>query len=539
MTSIVRVQILACLTVAFVASESSLGAVFPPRSTTNSTGRQTGLYLYLRPDTAVPLSPQRIAEVRASEELTRRFYAEASGGKLDLRYTEIVDVPITLVTGSDGNLHRPNDWFGIAENYVRNQYGIEPESYRVNLFDVSATPGDVGQGWAGIATFPGNNLAMQTNITEGFGQIVVDHELGHRFGAPHSSAWRVTRDDRFTPCGWSSKSGAFEAYSPAKHGAVATPFGVELDDYGDPFSVMGNIHREQFSVHQKLTNMNWLTGAQVPDLDEAGEGTFRIYAHDQLQATYSAAQEVWGVVDGYDTNSVYGLTFDKNAELWNKNTRRFESRQQTVTVEFRQDEGVLFYLNDGVLDLDPTGANDRNHRERGLGVGERIEDIAFGTSYFIGTGTAGEFLASNPTAPSPYWEVRPEWYEFRVLSEGLDAIGSFVDIAVDLVQYVPLGDLNDDGLFNDLDVNLLVANWLTDTNGLNSIAQQQRGDLNNSGFVDQSDAFLLRRILFENARFADAAAVLTLVPEPGAVVPGSLALVIGLCVALTRKRGGR
>jgi hypothetical protein len=93
-------------------------------------------------------------------------------------------------------------------------------------------------------------------------------------------------------------------------------------------------------------------------------------------------------------------------------------------------------------------------------------------------------------------------------------------------------------MFNSLDVNLLVANWLTDTSELNSIAQQQRGDLNNSGFVDQSDAFLLRRILFGNQRFADAAAVLTLVPEPSTAITTSMALVVGLFVVSAQKKIG-
>lgn len=124
----------------------------------------------IRPDTAPSLSQAKIDAIRARERVTREYYAEASGGKLDLRYTDVVDVPITLVLNpQDNQLHRPNDWWGIAENYVRNTYGLEPDSYQLNLFDVNATPEDVNQGWSGVATFPGNNLVMLAAPGPGWG----------------------------------------------------------------------------------------------------------------------------------------------------------------------------------------------------------------------------------------------------------------------------------------------------------------------------------------------------------------------------------
>jgi hypothetical protein len=115
-------------------SPTAWAAVYPGRGITASTGNQRGLYLVLRPDTAPPLNQAKIDAIRASEAVTREFYAEASGGKLDLHYADIVDVPITLVTNpQDNQLHRPHDWWGPAENYVRNQLGLEPESYQLNL----------------------------------------------------------------------------------------------------------------------------------------------------------------------------------------------------------------------------------------------------------------------------------------------------------------------------------------------------------------------------------------------------------------------
>ena len=81
-------------------------AVFPGRGITASTGNQRGLYLAIRPDTATPLSQAKIDAIRASERVTREFYAEASGGKLNLRYTDVVDVPIALTLNpQDNQLH--------------------------------------------------------------------------------------------------------------------------------------------------------------------------------------------------------------------------------------------------------------------------------------------------------------------------------------------------------------------------------------------------------------------------------------------------
>jgi hypothetical protein len=233
----------AALVLLLAFGPSASAAVYPGRGLTTSTGNQTGLYIVIRPNTAPALDQARIDAIRASENVTREFYAEASGGKLDLRYINIVDVPIQLVNDPrDNQLHRPNDWWSVAENYVRSTLGLDPESFQINLFDVSATPEDVNQGWAGVATFPGNNLAMQAAPGPGWGQVVVDHELGHRFGAPHSSAWRLSDNGSFNPYVWDDKKQTYVQYSPGVHGLRPIAYGVELDDYGDPFSVMGNTH---------------------------------------------------------------------------------------------------------------------------------------------------------------------------------------------------------------------------------------------------------------------------------------------------------
>ncbi|MCA9236433.1 MAG: dockerin type I repeat-containing protein [Planctomycetales bacterium] len=513
---------------------ASLAAVFPGRTVTTSKGNQRGLYMAIRPDTSPVLSQSTIDAIRASETETRTFYAEASGGQIDMQYVDIVDVPLSLVSDSrDGQLHRPDDWWGVAENYVRTTLGVDPESYDLNLFDVSATPRDVGQGWDGLATFPGNNLAMQIAPGAGWGQLVVDHELGHRVGAPHSSAWRLSDNDSFNPYVWDEKNDAYVPYSPTLHGLQPVAYGVELDEYGDPLSVMGNISRETFSVHQKRVNMGWLSSGQVPDLDATGDGVYRVYAHDELQATMSSQGNVMGVVDGYDPNAYYGLTFRRDDEVFNKSAGVFETRPDTFTLEFRsQQDGVFLYLNDGLLDLDLAGGNDRNHLERSLHVGDRFEDVFVNPSYFVGTGEHDEWAGLAAPAPTPDNELRPEWFEFRLLASGSDAIGSFVEVAVEKIAYVPPGDLNDDGFFNALDVDRFVENWLADTSDLNSVAQHMAGDLDNNGRVDLSDAFLLRSILIEQS--GSAFELTSYVPEPGTA---QLLGVVGVWAAVFWRRG--
>lgn len=354
-----RLYICGTLAVGFISSAiyPASAAVFPGRTITASKGNQRGLYMAIRPDTAVPLSQATIDAIRSSELTTRTFYAESSGGQLDVRYVDVVDVPIQLVLDNrDNQLHRPNDWWGIAENYVRTTLGLEPESYNLNLFDVSATPRDVGQGWDGVATFPGNNLAMQIAPGPGWGQLVVDHELGHRVGAPHSSAWRLSDNNNFNPYVWNDSKHSYVEYSPALHGVQPVAFGVELDEYGDPLSVMGNIAHRTFSVHQKLANMGWLSNSQVPNLTTLGDGIHRVYAHDTLQATLSPQANVMGVVNGYDPNAYYGLTFNRTDQVFNRNAGVFESRSDTFTLEYRADQSSVFlYLNDGLLDLDLMG----------------------------------------------------------------------------------------------------------------------------------------------------------------------------------------
>lgn len=135
-----------------------------------------------------------------------------------------------------------------------------------------------------------------------------------------------------------------------------------------------------------------------------------------------------------------------------------------------------------------------------------------------------EWASIGAPPPTPYHVLRPEWFELSVLSAGIDSIGYYVDIGVDTIAYVPPGDLNNDGQFNSLDVDRFVSGWMTDTRGLNSIAQQMQGDLDRSGRVDLTDAHLLRSILLQHG--GSSYSLMSRVPEPS----GTLILCVGLAI---------
>ena len=475
-----------------------------------------------------PLSQLRIDQIRAAEESTRMFYASNSGGAYDMRYAHILDVPLTL--NPDGT--RIGDWVGDAENYVRSTYSIEPDDFHLNVFDVAATTPDTGQGWSGLAWIPSNNIAVQADVNSDWGQLVLDHELGHRVGTPHSSALRTLNDETYSSFVWAGFPEHYELYDEQVHGHRVTTYGVHLDEYGNPFDVMGNISRESFTVHEKLTDLEWLSDSQVPNLDSLGsfdeEAEFRIYAHDELVPIQNPLSDSYGVEGTYDAGSLYGLTYTRQAERFNPTISDFETYSQTITLEYRAGrDGVQFHLDDAILDMDSEGGTDRNNRERELEIGQSIEDIDFGMSLFIDSGNSESFLSYSPPPPTNPWDIVSQWYEFEVLGIGSDLVGSYINLSVTTIEALPAGDFNVDGSVNDIDVNILIENWLVDTSVVNYTRKHGMGDMNYDGLVNLHDAWLLRKLL-SDGRGRPLDAFLS-VPEPT-----SLPITILACMAIHR-----
>lgn len=512
-------------------SSSALAVVYPRNDISTSRGLYEGIYFAIRGVSDAPLSAQRIAQIEASSLLTRQFYAANSGGQYDLRYTQILDVPLTL----NVDRTRVGDWIADAENYVRSQYGLEPENFHANVFDVSNTAPDPGQGWAGLAWIPSNNFALQADINSGWGQIVVDHELGHRIGAPHSGAWRVINDNNYTPYVYDYDAGQYVEYSVSAHGSQVVPFGVHNDEYGNPFDTMGNISHGHFTVHEKLTNLQWLNATQVPDLNQTQEGTYRIYAHDELTPYFISRVNIYGVEETYSANSLYGLRYNRPIKRFDAATDQWVNDTQEITLEYRSGrDGLQFHLNDSILDVDTEGGSDRNNLERELEVGKSIREIDFGVNFYASSGDGDEYLSHNPPAPSLPWEVRPDWFEFKVLGLGSDSIGSYVDVVVAKENYALetgiAGDLNQDGILDRDDWIIFAANTHADLTAYTKTGLYLHGDFNSDGRNNHDD-FLKFREWFIDANGANAFAQMLSVPEPT-----SLALVCLGAIGLLGRR---
>lgn len=514
-------------------SVAAWGVTLPTANLSNSQGSYEGVYFVIRDVNAAPLSAERIAQIEASSVKTREFYAANSGGTYDLRYAHILDIPLTL----DSNGRRIGDWIDDAENYARSQYGIEPEFFHANLFDVSGTTPDEGQGWSGLAWTPSNNYAVQPDITTDWGQIVADHELGHRIGAPHASALRSIDDSNYTPYVYDYDAGEYVAYNASTHGHQAAPLGIHRDEYGNPFDVMGNISHGHFNVHEKLNGLNWLTDAQVPDPNELEEGVYRIYAHDDQQPYYDRRSDTYGVQDGYQPDLLYGLTYDRRVTEYNESRNRFGYGTQNITLEYRAGkDGLQFYLDDALLDMDPEGGLDRNNGERELEVGQTIREIDFGTAFYQGE-EGVDFASLGAPAPQRPWEVMSSWLEFTILETGSDAFGSYLEIAIGTADYAVetglFADLNTDGVLNRADWDIFTANSGVDLQTLTYTNRYLHGDLDFDGDNDYRD-FLMFKESYLQTHGAQAFASMLAVPEPGAA--GLLACVL---LAGCRRTAGR
>ena len=404
--------------------------VFPLSGGDVNTGRKQALYMVIRDVGDAPLSASRISEIRDLEDQTRRFYAANSGGTFDIAFAHILDVPLTL--DSDGT--RPNNWRNLAQSYVQSNYQLNAADFHSNVFDVNATESDPGQGWSGVYWGGTNDFAIQADIATNWGAIVMDHELGHRVRADHANAWRNLNNSDYSSYVWDGRAGQYVSYNESTHGWQPLTFGVRRDEYGNPFDIMGNISHGHFRTREKVDDLGWLTNTQIPDLNDLGEGTYRIYAHDELEVVVSRDGD-YGVLDSYDPDSLYGLTYIRQGEQFDTDSGQWEGDAQRINIEYRAGrDGVQFYLDGGLLDLDSQGGTNRNNLERELEVGQSIADIDINRSQFFATSADVDFLSYNPPPPTNWSAALTDWFEFSVLGTGVDEIGSYADVSVMLAE---------------------------------------------------------------------------------------------------------
>ena len=360
----------------------------------------------------------------------REFYAANSAGQFDLQYSVYLPTPIELNT--DGS--RPSNWRYQAKQYAT-WAGFAADDFYAHVFDISSLPPSADEPWDGLYLGQGD-VAIRTVLGEGEGpdgysQIVVNHEMGHRLGADHAETSLPRSTGAYY---WDPEAQAYATYHPGIDPHQPLPFGARRDEYGNPFDTMGNIGHGHFRIGEKL-NLDWIDDSRVPDLNTLGGGTYRVYAHDELEVVGGGPIGMYGVAEGYSDDVLYGLTFDRIGEYFDASLGEFMEERQTIHIEYRAGlEGPLFYLDDKLIDLDPVGANYRSDSNRSLCVGESIEDVDFGLSTYLPETSTIDFLEFDPPPPTDPTVLRPEWFRFEVLSLGSDSIGSYAEIGVTLVQ---------------------------------------------------------------------------------------------------------
>ena len=119
--------------------------------------------------------------------------------------------------------------------------------------------------------------------------------------------------------------------------------------------------------------------------------------------------------------------------------------------------------------------------------------------------------------------------QVELFSQVVDEVGSYfirVTGESDLNQFYQLeastsllnaieGDVNQDGLVNQLDIDAFVLGWRSDTSALDDLGKYSLGDLDLSGLTDLTDAVILQQALIGAGQSANLASIFsTAVPEP-------------------------
>lgn len=509
-------------------------------------GLKKSLY-YVVHDIDSPISnwSSRVASIESKELGTRDFFAENSGGKFDIYYEDIIDVAIEL--NSDGT--RPSNWVTLANNVATGTYGKNLNDYYMYAYDVDDTQASSGQGWGGLST--GDRIYLQSTS-----ERIINHEIGHRISLGHARAITPRNNSSsYHTYTWDENTETYQSYTPGSAPFNSTPYGSALYQYGNYFDTMGSGVGD-FSVPKKR-DLGWLTTSQVPVISTSSitaETTFKIYAHDELQSTTDGSGD-YGVLEGYDSSVLYGLAFDRGGEVFNTSSNQFDNTPQRVFLEYRSGEnGLLFYLDTGnisdsdnamLLDLDPTSPQSSSSKNRLLKVGTSIEDIDFGLSnFFVDTGSVNQgtpdtdfLLDFTPSAPSEPTSLRPEWFHFNVLGSGSDATGSFMEVAITVIN--PLngldGDLDQNGFVTQTDFDLFIAGWLTDTGTLSSVEKYLYGDMNLDGITDLNDAWLFREAWAANGNGSADFSNLP-IPEPSAIAILFAAMLFGGPMVLRKRK---
>ncbi|MCB1130391.1 MAG: PKD domain-containing protein, partial [Verrucomicrobiae bacterium] len=204
---------------------------------------------------------------------------------------------------------------------------------------------EIGFSWAGLASVGGTRQWIEGNTSSG----VIIHEFGHNYGLRHASSWVVNN-------GTVVGAGA-------------------LDNYGDPFDIMGDGPDPEGHFHmQGKSSLNWIEASQWVDANASGSGTRRIYRIDDpaTTGTTRAVRVDKGASDHYwigYRKAIPGNPYLPNGAyiLW-----KMASEPRAV-----------------LLDMTPdTALNDDDFIDSALSVGRTYSDNAAGV-HITPTGTGG------------------------------------------------------------------------------------------------------------------------------------------------------
>jgi hypothetical protein len=152
----------------------------------------------------------------------------------------------TIAEPTDGC---PFTRWGRAAQTAAAEAGVDLGAYQHHVFVFPRSPACQ---WSGMAEMPGSLSWINGELTV----RVVGHELGHNLGAHHASGLRCV-----------------EGGLPVAVGGDCT-----LDEYGDPFDIMGA--GERHTSNWNKARLGWLGGSNLATA--TGSGTFALAAQESL-----------------------------------------------------------------------------------------------------------------------------------------------------------------------------------------------------------------------------------------------------------------
>ncbi len=310
-----------------------------------TTGAKKVLYVIARCSDEVGF-PQTVSSADSMMTTVADYYQTTSWGQTTMTW-ETIEVVLpkttTQYSGTSGG-----DYTLLTDARAA-AVALDPKYALANWDFDAVRHSSLFGGWSGQGYVGGKGTWLQSSNAG-----VACHELGHNYGLWHANFWNTSEV---------SSIGA----------------GVN-NEYGDPYSTMGNAGGlGQFTTYEKW-RLDWITSSNVQDITTSG--TYRVYASDSATAPSSSA--------------MYGLriTKDSQRDYWISHRRQFTSNQWNQNGVFLHwDPWAITGIGDSksgghLLDTTPGTAQGRNDAAlvRGRTFSDRSTNIHI-TPMSLNTGT--------------------------------------------------------------------------------------------------------------------------------------------------------